>query len=151
MRTLRNTAKILIPIILLVIIFAPAVSYAREKYAPGQTFIPCGFDRPDDDDAIVSGPEEECGFDDLLRLVKKILDWIVLISFPISVITLSWAGFILLTTGIADKRSEAKSMLWKVVIGFAVILSAWLIVKILVNVILEPGRGDQFIELNQPN
>jgi len=109
-------------------------------------FIPCGFDN--DGDGIVSGKDEECNFDDLLYLVQNLLNWLVIISFPISVITFSWAGFILMTTAVVDKKSEAKKMLGKVLLGFIIILSAWLIVRTIVNVFLEDGYGDQFIELN---
>ena len=73
-----------------------------------------------------------------------------MISFPATIITFSYAGFIMLTSGgNSSKKDQAKEMLLKVVIGFAVILSAWLIVRIIVNSVLAPGKGDQFIQLNR--
>ncbi|MEK7117393.1 MAG: pilin [Patescibacteria group bacterium] len=93
---------------------------------------------------VCNGPD--CTFGHLLLLVKNVLDWLVMISFSAAIITLMWAGFLYLTTGIADKKTQAKAMLWKVVIGFAIILAAWVIVKTIVSVILKPEIGGRFLQ-----
>lgn len=126
MKILQKSAKILIPVVVCILLIPTEVL--------GQGFIVC------------DGPE--CGFTHLLMLVKRVLDWIVMISFPIAVITFSWAGFVLLTSGgNSAKKDDAKKMLWSVIKGFAFILAAWLIVRTIVNVLLAPGIGDQFINL----
>ena len=79
----------------------------------------------------------ECGFGDLLKLVENILKWIVMISVPVSALVFAYAGFQFMTTGIVDKRSQAKSTMTKVFIGFVFILSAWLIVNTLLDALLE--------------
>ena len=60
-----------------------------------------------------------------------------MISFSAAIITFSWAGFVYLTTGVVDRRTDAKKMLWKIVIGFAIILSARLIVSTITTVLLK--------------
>lgn len=92
------------------------------------------------------GAGDPCTFGHLLLLVKNVLDWLVMVSFSAAIITFIWAGFLLLTTGIADKKTQAKAMLWKVVIGFAIILAAWVIVKTIVGVILKPEIGGRFLQ-----
>lgn len=109
-------------------LLAPALVLAQ---ASGQSILPNCGDR-----------NKECDFNDLLVLVSNILRWIVMISIPISAGVFAWAGFQLMTTGIADKRSEAKSMIKKVFIGFVFILSAWLIVGTILDAILKPEFRD---------
>jgi hypothetical protein len=135
---MRILKKITLALLLIVMIGLPIGALAQT-----QNFIPCGFDL--NNDQTVSGPAEECDFADLLTLIRNILNWLVLIAIPMSIITFCYAGFILLTTGISDRRTQAKDMLLKVVIGFAVILAAWLIVKLMVTTLI-PGVGDQFIQ-----
>ena len=74
----------------------------------------------------------------LLVLADNIITWIIMISVPVAAGVFAWAGFILMTTGVADKRSQAKAMFWKVFIGFVIILSAWLVVSTLLNALLKP-------------
>jgi hypothetical protein len=136
--------KTLATLFLLTMLFLPITALAQEER---QLFIPCGFDN-NPKDGVVSA-EEQCGFYDLLRLVKNVLDWLVMISFSVAIITFAWAGIVLTTSGgNAGQKDKAKKMLLSVVIGFAIIVAAWLIVRTIVNVILEPGLGDQFIKLN---
>ena len=121
-----KTAKILILILILIPIIIPVGVLAQTN------FIVC------------NGPD--CTFGHLLLLVKNVLDWLVMISFSAAIITFIWAGFLLLTTGVVDKKTQAKAMLWKVVIGFAIILAAWVIVKTIVSVILKPEIGGRFLQ-----
>ena len=138
MRNIRRNTKVFL-IILFIFLILPVAVRATDDISVQGNFIPCGeYD---------SGGLDECDFYDLIRLVQNVLNWIVLISFPVAIITFAWAGFLLLTTGVVDKRTEAKKMLWSVVIGFAIILAAWLIVRTIVNTLLAPNIGNQFINL----
>src|SRR3989344_7120459 len=93
MQNLRKITKIVIPVLLLIFIFAPVGVMAAEG-----AFIPC------------DGPN--CGFPELMQLVQNILNWIVMISFPATIITFSYAGFIMLTSGgNSSKKDQAKEML----------------------------------------
>jgi hypothetical protein len=79
----------------------------------------------------------DCGFNDLLKLVNNIINWIIMISTPVAAGVFAWAGIIYMTTGIADKKSEAKNMLQKVAIGFVFILAAWIIIGTIVKALLQ--------------
>jgi hypothetical protein len=81
-----------------------------------------------------------CTFVSLMQLVDNVLSFLTnVIAFPLAVITFTYAGFLYMTTAVSDQRSRAKGMMVKVVIGFAVLLSANLIVKTVLGVLLEPS------------
>jgi hypothetical protein len=84
------------------------------------------------------GQYNECGFQDLIKLVDNIMGWIIMISTPVAAGVFAWAGFLLMTTAVADKKSKAKSMMQKVFIGFFFILAAWVIVKTITFALLSP-------------
>ncbi len=86
--------------------------------------------------------QKECGFDDLVMLVNNIIDYLIMIAIPISAAVFAWAGFKLMTTGVVDQRGEAKTMMKKVAIGLAIMLSAWLITNTIVKVLFAPGYTD---------
>lgn len=116
-------------IIVVVLLFVlPSFIFAQTN-SQGSIIPNCGV-------KDASGNFKECGFSDLLKLVDNLLRWIVMISIPVSAGVFAWAGFQLMTTGIADKRSQAKSMMIKVFIGFVFILSAWLIVGTILDALL---------------
>jgi len=79
---------------------------------------------------------DNCGYNDLIKLAKNLIDWVMMISVPIATGVFAWAGFKYMTSGVVDQKNEAKEMLKKVLIGFVVILSAWLIVSTLVNALI---------------
>lgn len=110
-------------ILLFLIIVVPVFAHAA--------IIPCGGLA---DDGVTKQPD--CDFNYLLVLVNNIIKWIIMVSAPIAAAVFAWAGIIYMTTGIADKKSQAKTMLWKVFIGFVVILSAWIIVTTITNTFL---------------
>lgn len=76
----------------------------------------------------VANGQPECGYNDLLKLINNVIDWIMMVAIPVSAGVFAWVGFKYMTTGVSDQKSEAKKMLWKVFIGLVFILAAWLIV-----------------------
>lgn len=109
----------------LFLLFLPLVS--------GAQIIPCGgYDS--------SGARQpECDYYHFIQLVKNVINWIILFSFPVSAFVFAWAGFKYMTTGISDQKSAAKSMLVKVFIGFVIILASWLIVNTVLDALLDDG------------
>ena len=89
--------------------------------------VPCGGAR-----------EPGCDFSQLVLLIKNITNFIILISAPVSAIMFSYAGYLYLTAaGDTGKISKAHSVFWTVLVGFSIILGAWLIVKAL-SVLVTP-------------
>lgn len=94
--------------------------------------VPCGNTK-DSSGRIV----DECSYYDLIVLVNNLIETAIKFSFPIAGIMFAWAGLILiLNPDNASKRAEAKSIFKNVLIGFAIILSSWLVVSTIANTII---------------
>lgn len=125
--------KFLITLISLIILTQPVLVSAQPQYntdcAQGTfgNLIPC------------NGTDEcPCTFAHLLILIDNILKFMIYISFPLAIITFSWAGFkFMIDRGKGSDAKDAKEMMRKVVIGFVFILASWLIVKTILNVLFE--------------
>lgn len=127
-----ENVKRFLPLLLLIVFLIPPV-YSLAQAADGPLIPNCS---------------PNCGFYDLLRLVNNIINWIIMISFPIAAGVLAWAGFKYMTTGISDQKSEAKKMIQKVFLGFVFILSAWIIVGTITNTLLrDPNIVDQVVDV----
>lgn len=105
----------------------PAVALAQSGGSgPGVFNIPC------------NGPD--CDFADFIQLFKNVMDYLVYISFPIAALMFAYAGWLFISSvDNPGQRSTARGVMWKVGIGFAVILAAWLLVYTLTSALLKPG------------
>lgn len=84
--------------------------------------------------------ESPCTYESLIELVKVLIHDMVVISTLLAVITFIWVGIKLLGSGGNESAmTEAKKMLWKVVIGYLWILAAWLVVYTITSVLLNDG------------
>jgi|SRR3989344_2512551 len=118
--------KKFVPILLFLIMFVPV--FVNAEIIPSD----CGN--------IVNGKlDQECGWLQLIQLVNNLIDWVVYVSIPVAAGVFAWAGFILMTTAVADKKSYAKDMMWKVFLGLVAILAAWLIVDTILDALLDPN------------
>jgi hypothetical protein len=113
----------LIAFMILFVFVVPTIIFAQES---GNGLIPCG-----------GKGQNECGFNDLLALVNNIINWIIIVSIPIATGVIAWAGILYMTTGVAGTKEQAKKMIQKVLMGFAAILAAWLIVTTMINALLD--------------
>src|SRR5262249_47708912 len=78
-----------------------------------------------------------CDWNDVILAVKNIVKWGTIIALQFSVVVIAYAGFLFMTSGDnPNKRDAAKRMLWKIVLGIVFILSAWLIVTLITNNLL---------------
>ncbi|MDP2705287.1 MAG: hypothetical protein U1D31_00140 [Patescibacteria group bacterium] len=86
------------------------------------------------------GVDTKCGFPQLIELGNNIINFLVIASIPLAVISFIYAGFLYLTAGGNEgKIKQAHSIFWKVLWGFIIILTAWLIVQLIINAFLVPG------------
>ncbi len=91
-------------------------------------------------EGVNSAYVHECGFADLIHLIKNLITDLVLIATLLAVVAFCYAGFLLLTSnGNKSALDKAKDILGKVVTGYVVILSAWLIIYTITNVLLSSG------------
>ena len=110
---------------LLVVVFFtlfPILVFAQEG------LIPC------------DGVNVKCGFPQLVQLANNVINFLVIVSIPLTVISFIYAGFLYLTSGGNEgKIKQAHSIFWKVLWGFIIILTAWLAVSLIINAFLKPG------------
>ncbi|KND52084.1 MAG: hypothetical protein AB198_00720 [Parcubacteria bacterium C7867-003] len=79
----------------------------------------------------------DCQYVDLLKAVKKVINWMIIFTLQFSVVVIAWAGFNFMTSGdSASKRTEAKEMLRKVALGIFWVLAAWVVVNLIANTLL---------------
>lgn len=88
-------------------------------------------------------PKTGCGFNELLKLVNKVIHFILFdLAMPIAAIMFAYAGFLLLTSGgNPETKNKAKKIFWNVFIGFVIALAAWLIVKTILSVLGYTGTS----------
>lgn len=86
-----------------------------------------------------------CNFEAFVDLINGIIDWVIGIAGVIFTISFIWGGFLYLTSGEnPGNRDRAKGILWNTLIGFVIILTAWLIVFTILRT-LTPYDSDNTI------
>ena len=86
---------------------------------------------------VCDGPD--CTFGHLITLAQNVINALILISTFLAVAAFAYAGFILLTSGGNEsKKTQAKEVFRKVLIGYLWILGAWLLVYTITS-LLAPG------------
>ena len=94
-------------------------------------------------DLVVCGTAKynhDCSFADLITVAQHLIQDLVILSTLLATAVFAYAGFKLLTSG-GDPGAlkEAKGILFKVIIGYLWILSAWLIVYTITTALLKDG------------
>jgi amino acid transporter len=76
----------------------------------------------------------DCKFEDLVKTGETILEFLVQLGTVIAVIVISYAGFMYMTAGDnSGKVKKAHELIWYTTIGFLIVISAWLLVRVLLN------------------
>src|SRR3989344_8175144 len=93
------------------------------------------------EDLIVCGGAD-CNFNDLVTLAQTLITDLIIISTFLAAIAFAYAGFILLASGGNEsKKTEAKEIFKKVLIGYLWILGAWLLVYTITDVLLNKDEN----------
>ncbi|MEI6190948.1 MAG: hypothetical protein WCP24_01095 [bacterium] len=83
-----------------------------------------------------------CTFDDLIKLINNIINWIISIAGVIFTISCIYGGFLYITSGSnPGNKAKAKSILYSTLIGFVIILVAWLIVYTLLRTLAPDNKS----------
>ena len=89
---------------------------------------------------IVPACDVDCKWGDLITLGQNILDIIITLAIIISAIMFAYAGFLMFTDGGNKKNlGTAKNIFFHVVVGLIIVLTAWLIINTILDVLT--GRG----------
>lgn len=109
--------KYLIKICVITLCLLPFVSSAYSG------LIPC------------SGPD--CNYSSLLQLGNNIINYCIVIGTSIFSLVFMYAGYLYLTAnGDTGQIGKAHGLFWNAIVGFVIMLSAWLIIDfILTNLI----------------
>ncbi len=76
-----------------------------------------------------------CGIESLMAMVNKIINFVTLqLVAPLFAVILTYAGVLYLSTGISDKKSQAKKIIINSLKGFALVLASWVIIKTILDV-----------------
>lgn len=131
MKTLKNKKFLagMVSLVLLSVFFIPIfVGAADPDDGFGSGLIRCGNSTTTDSAGKVVF-KNPCDFDDFIGLINGVVNWIIGIAGVIFTISAVWGGFLYMTSGtsLGDKE-KAKSILWSTLLGFVIILCAWLIV-----------------------
>ena len=111
----------------------PAYIYAQAVGASG--LVPCGAVSSTD----YLNPNyyiqaTSCNFCYFAKLIQNIVNFLVMVTIPISVAMFAWAGIKFFTAGANPKNiAQAKTIFRSVFIGFIITISGWLVVQVILQ------------------
>lgn len=96
-----------------------------------------------EDTGLVTCKGPDCNFCSFVVMVNNLIEWLVGFLTLAAVLALVYAGFKLVVSG-GDQgaMTDAKKMITNIIIGFVIVLSAWLIVDTLMKALLDPNLTD---------
>ncbi|MSU55250.1 MAG: hypothetical protein EXS46_01770 [Candidatus Taylorbacteria bacterium] len=82
--------------------------------------------KPGENVGDVSNP---CGWNDFIVGITNVTNYFIIMGTAVSALAFGYAGYLMMTAGgEMSKIQEARSIFGKVLVGFLIMLSAWLIV-----------------------
>ncbi len=122
-----NKRQYVLVVLLLVAVLAPSVVFG----AGMETIVNCG------------GPgQQACNICNLADLAQNILNDAIFIAVFLSAFLFAWAGIkMLMAPASSSQVSSAKNLFNNVLIGFIIILAAWLVINTLMNIMVNRSVG----------
>lgn len=106
----------------LLLFLTPTLSHAMSP------IVGCGFDEP-------------CDACDFFTLISNAMKWLVALITLVITLVVVWSGIRIATAGgNMGTVKEARSMFTNAVVGFAILLCAWLIIDTLMKTFLDQGK-----------
>lgn len=123
-----------ISIALLVILLSPLSLYAQNTgWAPfgPNGLIPCG-----------NTTQKMCTFEDLIRGIEGLINFMIYLAVPLSVVAFGYAGFTYMTAGgDQSKIKQAHKTFGLVATGLVIMFAAWLIVNTITTVLIKDATS----------
>lgn len=77
---------------------------------------------------------DNCGYNEFIELIGNVINWLLLIAAPIGAIMAAYAGWLYITSGGSEtKAKQANSIFTTLFFGILIALSAWLVVKLILD------------------
>lgn len=77
-----------------------------------------------------------CNLCSFLSLIKDLIDFAIKISFAFAALFITWGAFVTMTAGGSEERvKEGRKILTDTIIGLVIMLTAWLILGTVVQVL----------------
>src|SRR3989338_1297968 len=116
---------IVIPVFIMMAFTTPVLSLAQNTINS-----PTPFTR-DEDNGIIP-----CDFGGFMRLINNIIGFALFyLAIPLAAIMFVYAGVLLVTSGGAEGKSKAKGILLNTVIGLVCAAAAYLVIKMILNIL----------------
>ena len=81
-----------------------------------------------------------CNFKAFVKIINDLITLVIQVAAVFAAILFAWAGWLMLSSeGKPDKITQAKKVIWAVIVGFLIILLAWLIVNVILGTLLKEG------------
>src|SRR3989344_4898543 len=146
-----KTGKKFIVLIVLVFVFLPVFAHAVSWWP----LVPCGLNEPTAQEVaagkIKLDPSyyQPCNQCDLLKLLKNIIDFVLIgLMPPAAAILFVWGGFLILMGGANPGWiTQGKSIFWNTVMGIAIILASWLITNSIIRSLAEDNIAPEWWKL----
>jgi hypothetical protein len=91
-----------------------------------------------DPEGLVTCSGPDCNFCTFVTMVDKVISFIFTLMVLGAVLMMVFAGFkLVVSQGDEHAMGEAKSMITNVVVGFVIVMSAWLIVDTMMKALLK--------------
>ena len=79
-----------------------------------------------------------CDFRSLISLANTIIKFFIILGSSVFAIMFSYAGYLFLTAnGSSGQLTKAKGFFWDAILGFVIMLSAWLFVDFILTVLVK--------------
>jgi hypothetical protein len=123
------------------------------EYTPGPSGLAMDCNRGEPIRQLVVRPDgteswevvfpNDCGFEDLMGLINRIINFLLfVIATPIVAIGLAYAGWLYISSGgNSSNTSKAKSIMKNMILGYVVALCAWIIIKTIMTSLGFDGAG----------
>lgn len=109
-------------------------------FSADNTTAPTNFHIVVDCDGSHTTGANACDFVAFIKQLNKIILYAIYISFPITGIAMAYAGYLLMTAeGNTKQWDAAKEMVTRVLIGFVLILGAWILIRTIISQLVVPN------------
>lgn len=134
---MQKITKILISLIIFLVLIMPVLSLAVDPPS-ASSLVPCN--NTPDAKGVVAYP---CGFTQLMDMVNKVIHFVLFdMVLPIAAIMFAYAGFSMITAGeeSSSARTKAKNIFFNTIIGLAIAIAAWLIIRTILSILGYDGE-----------